>query len=165
MGVFKEGLINLAERSNSLICFAAVPSLKLQHKRCLWRWRTGFYWVAQFNKAITRLARAYRTRTPEKIYLWKRKKPQLSLRLLLYPGRESNPHARRHRILNPARLPIPPPGQVRRGRHPRFGGDKDIHFLQMTRVVAKKSTKYLLFPIIKREIDALSKSFAYFCTP
>ncbi len=30
----------------------------------------------------------------------------------LYPGRESNPHFRRNWILNPARLPIPPPGQI-----------------------------------------------------
>ena len=28
---------------------------------------------------------------------------------LKYLGRESNPHVRRHWILNPARLPIPPP--------------------------------------------------------
>lgn len=27
----------------------------------------------------------------------------------VYPGRESNPHSRRNWILNPARLPVPPP--------------------------------------------------------
>ena len=36
------------------------------------------------------------------------KAPTLSR--LLYPGRESNPHSRRNWILNPARLPVPPPG-------------------------------------------------------
>ena len=30
-----------------------------------------------------------------------------------YPGWESNPHSRKNWILNPARLPVPPPGQVR----------------------------------------------------
>ncbi len=36
----------------------------------------------------------------------------LSLVSALYPGRESNPHAcLEHRILSPACLPIPPPGQ------------------------------------------------------
>ncbi len=28
----------------------------------------------------------------------------------LYPGPESNRHSRQNRILNPARLPVPPPG-------------------------------------------------------
>jgi hypothetical protein len=32
-----------------------------------------------------------------------------------YPGGESNPHSRRKRILNPPRLPIPPPGQAFKG--------------------------------------------------
>ncbi len=36
----------------------------------------------------------------------------LSRVLEMYPGRESNPHGRNnHRILSPACLPVPPPGQ------------------------------------------------------
>ncbi len=32
-----------------------------------------------------------------------------------YPGPESNRHSRKNRILNPARLPVPPPGPHNEG--------------------------------------------------
>ena len=37
------------------------------------------------------------------------------MRRLLYLGRESNPHSRKNWILNPARLPVPPP-RLEKGR-------------------------------------------------
>ena len=41
----------------------------------------------------------------------------------VWAGRDSNPHASRHRILSPARLPVPPPARARRlvPRRPRQG--------------------------------------------
>ena len=39
--------------------------------------------------------------------------PALILTLILYPGRESNPHfLNENRILSPACLPVPPPGHL-----------------------------------------------------
>ncbi len=39
----------------------------------------------------------------------KKRASKIKFLRLLYLGRESNPHVRRHWILNPARLPVPPP--------------------------------------------------------
>jgi hypothetical protein len=47
-----------------------------------------------------------------KLNLLKTKKPRIASKLLMYPGRDLNPHVHnRHRILSPACLPISPPGQ------------------------------------------------------
>ncbi|GEM_PF-3301159 len=39
-----------------------------------------------------------------------KKSESLNSLSVLYPGRESNPHSRKNWILNPTRLPVPPPG-------------------------------------------------------
>jgi len=49
----------------------------------------------------------------------------------LYPGRESNPHTLQYWILNPARLPIPPPGRRLYTEKKSVRECKDSAFIQI----------------------------------
>jgi hypothetical protein len=49
----------------------------------------------------------------------------------LYPGRESNPHTLQYWILNPARLPIPPPGRRLYTEKKSVSECKDSAFIQI----------------------------------
>ncbi len=52
-------------------------------------------------------------------------------RSVLYPGRESNPHTLQYWILNPARLPIPPPGHGLGTEKKSVSEGKDSAFIQI----------------------------------
>jgi hypothetical protein len=79
--------------------------------------------------------------------------------LKLYPGRELNPHGRNgHRILSPACLPIPPPGQDRDRKSKKNVDDLKINehvfvtfFLQQKKVTKNAVCLFLFFCSKKKE--------------
>jgi hypothetical protein len=72
-----------------------------------------------------------------------KKKSQPMLTLFLYPRPESNRHSRKNRILNPARLPVPPLGLLSSEEVQKYqnSGIRTIFFLN---VIKKSGKNYLV---------------------
>ncbi len=78
----------------------------------------------------------------------------------MYPERELNPHGRNgHRILSPACLPIPPPGQIGAGNGTRIRdpdlGKVVLYQLSYSRLFNKTDAKVIIFVIDQRKCNAI----------